>query len=182
MDKWETLGHKLIHENSFMRLLEYDVVRPNSRRAPFYVLERFNTSIIIPLTKDIETYLVGQYRYAALKYSWEFPMGAMHNRGSLNVAKQELREETGLVAKKWQLIGRFRPANGYTSEEDSVFIAEELEQHSALPEPGEIFEIKKMTLKTVGNMINSGEIGDGPTICAYYFLNQYWIKKYKTTL
>lgn len=168
---WQTLGKKLVYKNPFMRMVEYDVVRPNGTRAPYYVLDRGAPfAIIIPLSKTGKTYLVGQYRYASNFYSWEFPMGAVAGLTPLKMAKQELREETGLTAKKWQKIGQFYVANGHTNQEAFVFVACDLKQGEPEPEENEFLEIKKMPLERVGEWIRKGKIRDGPTITAYHFL------------
>lgn len=166
--KWQRLSSKIVHQNPYMRLREDDVVRPNGVRAPYWVLEKGPFSIIIPLTEKDETYLVGQYRYAVSVYSWEFPMGFVKGREPLAMAKQELKEETGLTAKKWDLVGKFHVSPGYSGESAYVFLAKDLNQGEREPEENEILEVKKLSLSVVGAMIKKAEILDGPTIVAYH--------------
>lgn len=170
---WKTLSSKIVYGNSFLRIREDDVVRPNGVRAPYYVLERQPFSIIIPLTKKDETYLVCQYRYPVKRYSWEFPMGNADGRSALETAKAELKEETGLKAKKYHQIGSFFVANGHSNQRAHVFIAQQLVEGKAEPEQNEFLEVKKMPIKKVGEMISKAEILDAPTIVAYHLLENF---------
>lgn len=173
MDKWKTLGSKLIYTNPYYTLIEEDVVRPNGNRAPYYILERPHFSIIIPITAENDTYLVGQYRYAVSEYSWEFPMGAVSNKSSLEIAKIELSEETGLLANDWKRIGKLNIAPGYSRQKAYVYLAKQLTQRKSHPEQNEFLKVKKISLSKVRDLIANGKILDGPTICAYYFLEIY---------
>lgn len=172
--KWRMLSSKTVYKNPFMKIRKDKVVRPNGVAAPYYVLDRPSSfSIIIPLDKNLKTYLVGQYRYPTNFYSWEFPMGGVSGLSPLKMAKRELKEETGLLAKKWQKIGQFQVAPGHCSQEAFVFVACELKQGEPEPEENEFLEVKKMSIKRVGEMIAEGKILDGPTIVAYHLLYQH---------
>ena len=49
---------------------------------------------IIPVDEDLNTWLVGQYRYTLDEYSWEIPMGGVPlTEDTLDGAKRELKEE-----------------------------------------------------------------------------------------
>ena len=169
--KWKILSQKVDYENPFMRVLKYDVVRSNGLRKPYYVLDRkTDFSIIIPLEENNTTYLVGQYRFPVDYFSWEFPMGAVVGKTPLQMAKQELKEETGLTAKTWKLLGWFHAANGHTNQKGFVFLARDLKEGEPHPEEGEIVTSKKVSLKKVGSLIKKGVIKDAQTIAAYHLL------------
>ena len=56
---------------------------------------------VLPLDNDMNTYLVGQYRFVLGQYSWEMPEGGgILGIDPLESAKRELLEETGLKATK----------------------------------------------------------------------------------
>ncbi|RJR15484.1 NUDIX hydrolase [Candidatus Microgenomates bacterium] len=174
---WKTVGKKLAYENPFMAIWEYDVVRPNGKRAPYYVLTRHPFSVIIPLTPDHQTYLVGQYRFAISQYSWEFPMGSVTGKDPLAMAKQELKEETGFIAKTWEEIGSYAVAPGHASQRTHVFIARDLTEGVAEPEEYEFLQLKKLPFTELETMIAKGEIVDGVTLTAVLLLKNYLQKK-----
>lgn len=182
MDKWETRGRTLIHENPYLNLSAYDVVRPNGVRAPFYVVKRPNFAIIIPLTPKFETYLVGQYRYSMSYYSWEFPMGAVKGKSIPEMAKIELHEETGLEAKRYIILGSFNIAHGFLRQEAHVYIARDLTESIGIPKPDEFLQVRKISLREAKMMIEKGDIRDAPTICAYHLLEIYCKKTYRKNI
>lgn len=172
-NNWKTVSSKVVHKNPFMQIREDEVIRPNGSTGAFYVLDRPPFSVIIPLTSNNETYLVGQYRYALKLFSWEFPMGSVENKSYLEIAKQELKEETGLIANKWVPIGTYAVAPGHASQMTEVYVAKELEQQEAAPEPNEFLTVKKVTLQQLEQDIESGIIIDGVTLAAFYLLGIY---------
>ncbi len=176
MKGWKTYSSEVVHQNPFMKLVKHDVERPNGYRSPYFVLERPGFSIIIPILKNKRTILVGQYRYTVNYYSWEFPMGSVKGKKPIDVARQELVEETGYLTNKIYFIGKFYVAPGYANQSASVLIASDLYKGKMQPEIGEILQVKQVSLTKIGEMIARQEILDGPTICAYHLLEVYLSK------
>jgi 8-oxo-dGTP pyrophosphatase MutT (NUDIX family) len=170
---WITEKSEVEYENPYMRVVRYEVVRTNGFKGPYYVLERTPFSVIIPMTPNLETYLVRQYRYPIQRYSWEFPMGAVAGKEALATAMQELKEETGLTAAQWDLIGQYAIAPGHNNQITKLYLARDLQVGEAQPEEGEFLDVEKVAVSKVGEMIADGEIIDGPTICAFHFLELY---------
>lgn len=175
--KWKTEKITPEYSNPYFKFSRHDVIRPNGNKNPYYVFEKNHPnelfSIIVPLTKNRETCLIGQYRYPVDYYSWEFPMGTAIKNSHLQVAKTELLEETGIKANKWKKIGEFFTAPGYSTQKAHVFLASELTYGEAHPSDSELLETKKVAILQVFSMIEEGVIKDGPTIAAAQFLSQY---------
>lgn len=162
---WQEVSKKMVYENPFMRIFEYSARRPNGKLAPYWVLDRNQDfAIIVAQTSDGEIYLVGQYRFPIRAESWEFPMGSVRGLEPLAMAKRELKEETGLTAKKWHKIGQFYVTPGHSRQQAHVFFAQELQEGEPEPEENEFLEVQKVSLEKIDAMINSGQIIDAPTI------------------
>ena len=72
-------------------------------------------------------WLVGQYRYPLDAYSWEIPEGGCPETESPEeTARRELREETGLVAGRLELVATSHLSNSVSDELGYVFRATEL--------------------------------------------------------
>src|SRR5690349_13764017 len=106
---WTTLSEKEVYDNPWINVTEYQVINPSGGRGIYGKVHFKNYAIgILPLDEELNTWLVGQYRYTIDQYSWEIPEGG----GPLNIsplesAKRELLEETGLTASDWTEIQPF---------------------------------------------------------------------------
>src|SRR3989338_8654580 len=113
---WKTIKRSLVHKNPHFKVYRQDMIRPDGSKTEYFIVDRYSPfSIIIPLTPSNETYLVNQHRIQIKQTSWEFPIGGVHGKSPLAIAKQELREEMGMTAQKWEKVGMFYAANGFTS-------------------------------------------------------------------
>jgi 8-oxo-dGTP pyrophosphatase MutT (NUDIX family) len=163
---WKTLETKFIYENPWIKIEEDQVINPKGGRGIYGRVSFKNKAIgIIPIDKDGNTWLVGQYRYTVGEYSWEIPMGG----GPVGIdieesAKRELREETGLLANRLENIMRIHTSNSVTNEEGFVFLAEELTQGETEHEDTEDLKIKKMSFKEAVQLVMNQTITDGISI------------------
>jgi 8-oxo-dGTP pyrophosphatase MutT (NUDIX family) len=122
---------------------------------------------IVPLDEEMNTYLVGQYRFVLNEYSWEIPEGgAPLDDMPLASAQRELLEETGLKAKHWQMIQEMTLSNSVTDERCFIFLAKDLSQHASAPEETEDLVVKKIPFEEVYNMVCNGRITDAVTVAA----------------
>lgn len=165
---WQILGEKGIYDNNWIRITEYDVVNPSGGKGIYGKVHFKNLAIgIVPLDEEWNTWLVGQYRFPIGKYSWEIPEGGgLIGIETLESAKRELKEETGLVAAEWTEILRMYLSNSVTDEYSIIFLAKGLIQEDAVPEETESLTIKKMPFEKVYEMVVSGEITDAMSVVA----------------
>ncbi len=173
---WETLSGELIYENDWIRLDEYQVINPSGGDGIYGKVSFKNKAIgIIPVDDDLNTWLVGQYRYTLNAYSWEIPMGGVPmNEDSEEGALRELKEETGLIAKKLDLISKIHTSNSVTDEVGTIYLATELTEGEAEFDETEVIVIKKMPFKQALDWVLEGKITDSLSIAG--------ILKYARTL
>lgn len=159
---WKILAAKEIYENKWIRLTEYDVINPSGRPGIYGKVHFKNLATgVVALDKDGYTYLVGQYRFTLNAYSWEIPEGGGDpSVDPLESAKRELLEETGLQANKWTSLGKYHLSNSVTDEVGYLYLAEDLEQHEAMPEETEDLKVRRLPLEEALEMIERGEITD----------------------
>jgi len=173
-----SFGFKIIssdieYKNPFMKIYKHKIENPDGKVSDYWVVSKKDYSISIPILPGGYTLLVGQYRLPANYYSWEFPMGYAAGLKPVDMAGQELREETGFEAKKWDKIGYFYAANGWSTQGTNVYVASDLVKGKRTPEQTEFLRIKKIQINAIEKMIVSEKIKDGPTIIAFYFLKNY---------
>lgn len=166
---WTTLSGEVKYENRWITVTEYQVINPSGGKGIYGKVHFKNKAIgIIPVDRDLNTWLVGQYRYTLSAWHWEIPEGGGDlNRDPLESAKRELREETGLIATSWTQILHLHTSNSVTDEEGYVFLAEDLRQDSnALEETEADLKVWKLPLKDALEMVLTGKITDSISIMA----------------
>jgi 8-oxo-dGDP phosphatase len=159
---WKFISRQPIFENPWLRVDEDEVINP-AGRTNLYGAIRFKTQAIgiIPIDDAGNTWLVGQYRYVPDEYSWEIPMGGSpRDEGILQTAQRELKEETGLTAKKWTRLMRLHTSNSVTDEEGFVFVAQDLTEGETEFEETENITLKKLPLTAAVQMVLDGAITD----------------------
>lgn len=165
---WKITSEKEIYSNPWIGLTEYQVINPSGNPGIYGKVHFKNYAIgIVALDDDLNTYLVGQYRFAPDEYSWEIPEGGGPlGTDPLDSAKRELLEETGLKATEWQEIQRMHLSNSVSDELCIIYLARGLEQHEAEPEETEQLIVKKLPFSAVYDMVCRGEILDSVTVGA----------------
>lgn len=167
---WKLVQQKSIYENPWIKVDHHDVITPGGESGIYGVVGFKNWAIgMIPLDKNLNTWIVGQYRYPINQYSWEIPEGGGPiGESALETAKRELSEEVGLSAKKWTKLQSFHLSNSVSDEYGELFLAQELEEFENHPDPEEELVVRKLPFKDVFKMVLSGEITDSMSIMAIY--------------
>jgi len=163
---WKITSEEIIYDNPWIGVTEYLVINPAGNPGIYGKVSFKNLAIgILPLDKDLNTYIVGQYRFPIEQYSWEIPEGGGKlNEHPLDSAKRELLEETGLKANKWTEIQRMHISNSVSDELSILYLAQDLEQHEAEPEETEQLIIKKVPFEEAYQMVCRGEITDSMSV------------------
>jgi len=145
---WQKISSRPIYNNPWINVREDQVVTPSGTKGIYGVVEAKPAIGVVPLTKDLQTYLVGQYRYTLDTYSWEIPEGGGDdNEAVLDGAKRELKEETGLIASSWTFLDTLYTSNSFTDEVAHLFLAQDLTQGKAQPDHTE--ELQLVSIGTV---------------------------------
>jgi len=164
---WETLSSRKVYENPWIRVDENQVLNPSGKESLYGLVSFKNLAIgVIPLDQNLNTWLVGQWRYPLNEYSWEIPMGGGPvGIDKLESAKRELKEETGLQAAQWQEIMRIHTSNSVTNEEGFVFVATDLEEGDAeLGDTEEDLVVEKLPFEQAVERVLNGIITDSISI------------------
>lgn len=163
---WTTLTTRRIYANPWLELWEEHCLDPSGRPALYGRISFCNKAVgVIPIDDSGHTWLVGQYRYCLHQYSWEIPMGGSpHRLPVLESAQRELREETGLRARRWEQILFVHTSNSVTDEEGYVFTAEDLTEGEPEFESTEKIEIRRLPLREAVRMAMAGEITDALSV------------------
>lgn len=156
---------------------EYNVQLLNGVRANFFIRESTPFSIIVPILNKDMFVMVKQHRFAANKNSLEFPMGHVADKDPKKVAAQELKEETGYLAKKLTPLFSFNLSPAWSNQIGHIFVAEGLIKGVAEPELTEEIVIVKIKVKDINKLIRNKTIFDATTILTFLYFEKYWRDK-----
>ncbi len=165
---WQIIAEKQVYDNKWINVTEYDVINPAGGKGIYGKVHFKNLAIgIVVLDEDLNTYLVGQYRFTLNEYSWEIPEGGgLLDVDPLESAKRELIEETGLVAHEWTVILRMHLSNSVSDEYSIIYLARQLEQHTPMPEETEQLVVRKIPFEEAWQMTEEGRITDAMSVAA----------------
>lgn len=165
---WTILSEEEKYNNPWIQVTQYDVLNPSGNKGIYGTVHFKNHAIgIVPLDEEMNTYLVGQYRFPLNQYSWEIPEGGCPlDEERLEAAQRELLEETGLQAKHWQRILDVHLSNSVSDEAGTIYVATGLSQHEAVPEETEQLVIRKLPFEEAYDMVRRGEITDSLSVSA----------------
>ena len=165
---WKILAERIIYDNKWIGLTEFDVINPGGGKGIYGKVRFKNLAIgVVPLDEEMNTWLVGQYRFPLNQYSWEIPEGGGDpNLPPQESAARELLEETGLVAKQWTPLLEMYLSNSVTDERALLFLARGLEQYEPMPEETEQLVVRKLPFEAAYRMVTEGIITDSMSVAA----------------
>jgi ADP-ribose pyrophosphatase len=115
--------------------------------------------------RDPDIIFERQYRHAAGRTLIELPAGRVEpHEATLAAAKRELIEETGYRAKRWALLTKYFASPGFLSEWMQIYLARDIREGAATPEPDENIEVFRLTLSEALALVAANKIHDGKTL------------------
>ena len=157
-------GRKFNYEVSRLRL-------PNGAVGDWECVCHPGGAMAVPITADGKFVLVRQYRFVAEGRLLEFPAGTVEQgEDPAATIRREIEEETGYRAHRWQTLGQFFLAPGYSDEIIYSFLAQDLEKLETPPaqDDDEDIEVVLMTAQELEAAIHDGAPIDGKSIASFY--------------
>ena len=176
----ERLSTREVYRNRWLRVREDRIRRSNGAEGIYGVVDKDDCAIIIPLDGD-HIYLVEQFRYTVQQRCLELPQGGWERSDVQpeELARGELREETGLVADKMEFLGTTYVAYGYANQKMHIFVATGLRQGEKQPDAEEHdLQLRHVPVHEFEAMMREGRIPDVCTVAAW---GMYLLKKDKGT-
>ena len=163
------LASREVYRNRWMRVREDEILRSNGERGIYGVVEKHDAAIILPIDQG-RVWLVEQYRYTIQERALELPQGGweMEVNSPEELARGELREETGLEAAEMVYLGTLWIAYGFTRQKQHVFLATGLTQTGKTPDAEEHdLTVHSVALSEFEAMMLKGVIRDASTLAAW---------------
>lgn len=164
-----TLSTREVYRNPWLRLREDEIEREGGARGIYGVVEKDDCAVILPIEGE-RVYLVEQYRYTIGQRALELPQGGWETAevDPEELARGELREETGLAAERMTYLGWMWIAYGFARQKQHVFLATGLRMEATDPDPEEHDLVTRTaTTAEFETMMLDGRIQDCCTIAAW---------------
>ncbi len=128
-------------------------------------LESGPAVFIVPVTDDGRMLLIRQYRYTVDDWLLEVPAGGAHDKPNISLedlARDELREETGATCDTVERVGSFYGSTSKTDQQCHVFLARgaKIVGPPAL-EPTERIALYPLPIADAVRLARSGGMKDG---------------------
>jgi ADP-ribose pyrophosphatase len=164
-----TLSSREVYRNPWLRVREDEIERSSGARGIYGVIDKDDCAVIIPIEGET-VYLVEQFRYTIQQRSLELPQGGWETADvdPEELARGELREETGLIAATMIYLGTMWIAYGFARQKQYVYLATGLTQADRDLDPEEHdLVVRTTTIADFERMLLDGTIQDSCTIAAW---------------
>ncbi len=168
-----TISSREVYRNPWTRVREDVIERANGQRGIYGVVDKDPATIIIPLDRTADgdfVYLVEQFRYTVQETLMEFPQGGWEKPDVVpeELARGELREETGLTAKTMTQIGSLWIAYGVMRQRHHIFLAEGLSAGETQRDPEEHdMAVHRVSVAGFESMLLDGGVQDNCSAAAW---------------
>ena len=173
MREIKTISSREVYRNRWTRVREDVIERANGERGVYGVVDKDPACIIIPLERTAEgefVTLVEQYRFTVGGRYMELPQGGWERADVVpeEMARGELREETGLRAERMTHLTTLQIAYGVMNQQQHVYLAEGLTQGAPERDAEESdLEVRRVSVAQFEAMLVDGTIVDNCSAAAW---------------
>jgi 8-oxo-dGTP pyrophosphatase MutT (NUDIX family) len=141
----------------------------NGREYDIDYVRHPGAAAVVAIDSSNRVCVVRQYRHGVEDFLWEIPAGKLDAGEAPEIcALRELKEETGVEARRWTSLGTYIPAPGIFTEVIHLYLARDLKIGAPSPDADEELEIKWLPLEEAAGHILRGEWNDGKTAMALW--------------
>ena len=169
----KTISSREVYKNAWCSVREDVIERDNGQRGIYGVMDKDPACIVIPLEQTAEgdfIWLVRQFRYTVGDTFYELPQGGWETADvdPEEMARGELREETGLRAGRMTPLAKLWIAYGAMRQIHHVYLAEELSEGETERDAEEHdMTVHRVAVSEFEAMLLDGRVMDNCTAAAW---------------
>ncbi|MDQ2681058.1 MAG: NUDIX hydrolase [Candidatus Eremiobacteraeota bacterium] len=166
MKPYERRSARDIYRNQWLGVEVHQIVHPNGVPGE-HVLISSGRAVAVLVADEDDLLFALQPRFGAQTDVLEVVKGgADPGESMLECAQRELREELGLVAQKWESLGKLYELPSIIDNVVEVFLATDVYHVDADPEPQESIELVRISSSSAFAAAVAGKINDAVTLAA----------------
>lgn len=124
----EKLNSKKVFESKWMKFYDDEVLFPDGKKGKYSYLDAIPGVSVVVVNDKEEFLLIKEYRYPIRSWLWHTITGGVkEGQNPLDIAKEELKQEAGMIAHEWTEISRFYFAPGIESTLNITFLASDID-------------------------------------------------------
>lgn len=167
------VGEKVIFQTKLFTLKDIDI-EFDHKKVTYQILEKADTSLMVPINEKGELVLVKEYFCAIDEYQLGLPKGKIdpgHN--DLATANKELQEEIGFKAGKLDKLGTLTMSPGYLTQKTHIFLARELTESKLDGDEEEALEVVYYPFDKFEELIDQDKLTESRMIAALYLARSF---------
>jgi 8-oxo-dGTP pyrophosphatase MutT (NUDIX family) len=164
---FELIRSEVVLEGRAFKVKRDYLRTPDNRETKLEIIEHGGSVVLLPVDDAGNILFVRQYRHAVGGDLLELPAGTRNGEELFEeCAAREIREETGMEARKLQKLGEFYVVPGYSTERMAVFLALDLKDNPLQADDDEFLQLERIPLKKTLQMVEQGELQDAKSLAA----------------
>lgn len=162
------ISRKEIFQGHIVNVHVDTVELPNGAEATREVVDHPGGVAVLALDGENNVLTVTQYRYPFGTTLVELPAGKLDHPGEDTAAAglRELKEETGAVPGRYELLGKILPSPGCYGEILYLYLARDLRMEEQHLDEDEFLNVERVPFDEMVRRCMEGEIQDAKTVTA----------------
>ncbi|MEZ4570461.1 MAG: DUF2064 domain-containing protein [Thermomicrobiales bacterium] len=162
---WHVHYHRTIHATPWRTFVSDEVETHRGEVIDYTYVQTESAVWVVPVTTEGRIVLIRQYRHPIREFIVEVPAGSGDEPPD-EIARRELAEETGGVARDLIHVADYYPASAHLTHEGHVFVALDVEFGRPDLESTELLSVFTVPFPVALDMARRGEIGDSQSALA----------------
>ncbi len=174
MPAFHLVFSKRVRRTAIFDLVHEKAVGPKGMELNREIVKHPGAVAIVARNGRGDVLLVRQFRLPVRRRLWELPAGKLNpGEKPRGAARRELAEETGFRARSWRKLMEFYPSPGFCDEKMTAYLAQDLTEGAAAPEPYELIQPRWFSWEKALTMVRRGTIQDSKTVAALLYLENF---------
>ncbi len=168
------ISEKEIFKTKLFTVKDIILKTDENKTVTYQILEKTDTSLIVPLLNNQTVLLIREYFYAIDQWLIGLPKGRIEKDSDpLETANRELQEEIGYKAQNLDKLGTLTMSPGYSTQKTHVFLARDLIKSKLSGDEDYKIEVIKYPLDKFEDLIDQGLLNESRAITALYLTRRF---------